>query len=668
MLLQPSRIDPQTASRARRMVMEQGTLPAGLLRGDIEASWNRCLELGLRLDQKPDLSHLASKDVDELQNLNHRLISSSIPEMEALCRHFGERDCMVMLCDANATILKSLGESRFIDKASRYSMLPGTSWQENVGGTNAFGTVLKQQKPLMIQGGEHYFEAISGFSCSAAPIFDPSGTIAGVLDVTSDDGLASCHNLGLVSMSSRLIENRLFTDQYGGQVLVSVHSRPEFVDSLWQGLLAFSVDGRLLAMNREAGECLGFSSIDFGRRDFENLFGLRLPGVIDQSLRSPRKPLVLRKGESPQIYGRLLHVPGSNSVSISVDQGAMIKKRPRPAREGDITLDDVVLEDVDFSRAAKRGAKALNHQIPLLLLGETGSGKEALARALHDESVRGNSNFVALNCAAIPEGLIESELFGYQDGAFTGARRGGMQGKVQQADGGILFLDEIGDMPVDMQARLLRVLQDRCITPLGSSKVIPVDITVVCATHRDLKQMVAEGSFREDLYYRLNGMAIRIPSLRDRHNLPGLVEYMLQQMAGGCHGVRIDPELMSRFEHYRWPGNVRQLQTVLKTSLAFLENDQAVISEEHMTDDFLQELRASDKGPMSGMDSCIRCADSSPKTLKTAQIEMIKQAIEANDGNMSATAQSLGISRATLYRRLQNDGIKVVSDKQELDS
>lgn len=671
MLAQPNRInqntiDPQAALHARRMVLEQGVLPSGMLRGEIEASWNRCLDLGLPIDHKLDLPALSGRDVTELQQRNVHLISSSIPEMEALYRHFGERDSVVMLSDSQATVLKSLGGDSLAEKAGRAPLTPGASWQEQVGGTNAIGTVLKYHKPIIIHGNEHYIESVNGFCCSSAPIFLPSGAIGGVLDVTTEDGLGSCHNLGLVSMSARLIENRLFIDQFRSQILVAVHSRPEFVDSLWQGLMAFGSDGQLLALDREASDCLALRPGDIAGRNFESIYGLKLAQVVDQSQRAPRSPIVLRKGGAVQLYGRLLHVPGSSSVSLPTIDSGPAKKHPRTVGNGEITLADVVMEDVGFERAAKQAAKALNHQIPLLLLGETGSGKEALARALHGQSVRSKDSFVALNCAAIPEGLIESELFGYQDGAFTGAKRGGMKGKVQQADGGILFLDEIGDMPLDMQARLLRVLQERSITPLGSSKEIAVDITVICATHRDLKQMVAEGCFREDLYYRLNGVIVAIPALRDRNNLAGFSQHLLHQMIDSSRRIGLDLKLLALFESYNWPGNVRQLQTVIKTCLAFMEDNESLITEHHLTEDFRSELlSANQHQPVATINTAV-CVPSNPRTqtLKSAQIDLIKQAIEAHEGNMSAAAKSLGIGRATLYRRLQNAGITVSNGKQ----
>ncbi|WP_421866534.1 sigma-54-dependent Fis family transcriptional regulator [Motiliproteus sp.] len=668
-----------SAVEAREAVARMGHLPQGMLREEIESSWNRCLDQGLSFEQELDLKVFSERETSELQERNRRLIASSTAEMEALLGHFGERDSMVMLSDANATILKSLGDSSFLDRASRYSLLPGASWGEQRGGTNAIGTVLMNPKPLMISGEEHYFDAISRFSCSAAPIFEPGGAVVGVLDVTSHRGCGGSHNLGLVSMSTRLIENRLFVDQYRDALLLAAHSRPEFVDSLWQGLIALANDGTVLAMNREAAQCLGFDEVPcrsaVNSRCFEGLFGQPLGPVIDQSLKTPRNALMLETSTAKRLFARLIQIPDHRPQGSVA--APLTRQRPRPPSDGTIGLDDITLEDSGFNRACRQASRALQHQIPLLLLGETGSGKEALARALHRDGGRCDKPFVALNCAAIPEGLIESELFGYQDGAFTGARRGGMTGKVQQADGGTLFLDEIGDMPLDLQARLLRVLQERTVTPLGGSKELPVDITVICATHRDLKQMVDEGRFREDLYYRLNGVEVQIPALRQRRNFAGLVARLLQLEAGSGHGLRVDDELLQLLAGYHWPGNVRQLLTVLKTCIAFLEPDEDLITPEHLTEQFRRQLQT--EAPVRNSTAATAAASSDNRlaligqpeqpeteaqTLRSAQIEMIRQAVERNDGNISAAAKSLGITRATLYRRLKGAGINLVSEKR----
>ncbi len=221
------------------------------------------------------------------------------------------------------------------------------------------------------------------------------------------------------------------------------------------------------------------------------------------------------------------------------------------------------------------------------ILGETGTGKELLARAIHEIGSRAGQPFVAVNCASIPETLIEAELFGYEEGAFTGARRKGSVGKIVQADGGTLFLDEIGDMPVALQAHLLRVLQERQVTPLGSAKSVTVDVSIICATHRNLREMIEAKQFREDLFYRLNGLAVRLPALRERSDLMALVRRIHERECGGRH-LQLSPDVVQLFEHYHWPGNVRQLFNVLRTACVMASTD-ARITREHLSDDFLED-------------------------------------------------------------------------------
>ncbi|MFC6672881.1 sigma-54-dependent Fis family transcriptional regulator [Marinobacterium aestuariivivens] len=294
-------------------------------------------------------------------------------------------------------------------------------------------------------------------------------------------------------------------------------------------------------------------------------------------------------------------------------------------------------DDARLARALKIGARALAADVPVLLRGETGTGKEVVARALHDAGERAGKPFVAVNCAAIPEGLIESELFGYREGAFTGSRKGGMVGRFQQANGGTLFLDEIGDMPVALQARLLRVLQERHVAPLGGGDEVALDIALICATHRDLGQQVRDGHFREDLYYRLNGAGVRLPALRERSDIRALTRQLLDSL--GAAGVALDNETEKLFAGYGWPGNIRQLQMVLKTAVALLEPEEPAITTDHLTDDFLDELLAP--------------ASAAAGSLREAELAQIRDTLERHQGNVSAAASALGISRATLYRKLK---------------
>ena len=307
----------------------------------------------------------------------------------------------------------------------------------------------------------------------------------------------------------------------------------------------------------------------------------------------------------------------------------------------------------------------LGRDIPILIQGESGAGKEMFAKAFHNSGPRHDAPFIALNCASIPETLIESELFGYSGGAFTGARKEGAVGKIQQAHGGTLFLDEIGDMPLSLQARLLRVLQERCVTPLGTNKSIPVDITLVCATHRKLKEEVARGGFREDLYYRLNGLCINLPSLRERSDIGSLIEKLLREEAGPDRKVQVSGRVMDAFLRFAWPGNIRQLSNVIKVAIALLDEGEDLIETWHLPDDVFEELGAlASSAPAmpepvaASIAESMGGANAAPASvaafgrLEEIERDMIQRTLEAENGNISAAARRLGISRNTLYRKL----------------
>jgi transcriptional regulator with PAS, ATPase and Fis domain len=334
---------------------------------------------------------------------------------------------------------------------------------------------------------------------------------------------------------------------------------------------------------------------------------------------------------------------------------------PRPAVAPCAARPRAGLRALDTGDAQMRAVitklrKVQDRPIAVLIGGETGTGKEWLARAIHADSARAAKPFVAVNCAAIPETLIESELFGYEEGAFTGARRKGAVGKIVHADGGTLFLDEIGDMPLALQARLLRVLQDRQVTPLGGHRSVPVDVAIVSASHRDLRAMIRERTFREDLYYRLNGLAVTLPPLRERSDLPVLVERMLAE-TGADPAPRLAAELMQRFGSLCWPGNLRQLHSVLQTAAAMAAGE-STITAAHLADDVLEALAESQQADDDGPAGCEpvpaeAAKDPEATTWHEAELVMIRRAVAEADGNISAAAKRLGIARNTIYRKLR---------------
>nr|WP_246624618.1 sigma-54-dependent Fis family transcriptional regulator [Oceanobacter mangrovi] len=542
----------------------------------------------------------------------------------------GNEVCIV-LANADAKVLSCRGQAQYQDQLSQW-LQPGVSWQESLFGTNALGTVLQDRQPIHIRQGEHYLESLAGFSCSGAPIHDSQGELVGILDITRHGRLGTQQDTNsLVTFAVRNIESRIFFRQCLQQLVIAFHAGQHYLRSSWQGLLALDDSGHVCAVNSVGCQLL--------KREREGLLGLNIRQLLDVGLGdllaamqdSRSQGIAQRRTPLGKLYFRLAH-NGSQSALVSL-KSTSPSVRPNGSMNPEVASDDWAPA---LQRSFGMSLKALDRCIPVLLRGETGTGKEVAARSLHRASQRHGQPFVAVNCAAIPENLIESELFGYREGAFTGSRKGGMKGRLEQANGGTLFLDEIGDMPLDLQARLLRVLQERRIQPLGAAEDIPLDVQVIGATHRNLKQMVAEGLFREDLFYRLNGVTITLPPLRERSDFGSLLQRLMQ--AEGRSDVSIEPGLLARLKSYHWPGNVRQLQMVLQVALAFMENHENQLTDEHLTPDFLEELEQP--AQKSGL-------------LQDNESVLIRQALDKHNGNVSAAANALGISRATLYRKIR---------------
>ncbi len=506
----------QRLLQARQLFFDQDRLPDGLLDPLIVRSWERCRRFGLGdASYRPPGESLDRIALKTEQDRNRHLLLQGRPIMEHVYEQIRESGSMVILADANGLLLETVGDADFVSRADRVALLAGASWDENLRGTNAIGTALSEESAVSVFGGEHFLEHNSFLTCCASPIFGPDGRLIGVLDISGDYRSHQRHTLGLVRLSSAIVEKRLFESVHARDILVCFHSRADFLGSPKEGLAAVSPDGQVLAINRAGTELLGIRQVDAVNRDFSMVFESSLAALVDRLRHNPQGSFEIKAN------GRLLHVQLRGQLPPQAIAGRVFDDAPalRPPRRPEaapakpqLTLDTLNTGDLRLQAAIDRARRILGRDIPILIQGESGAGKEMFAKAFHNSGPRADAPFVALNCASIPETLIESELFGYQGGAFTGARKEGAPGKILQAHGGTLFLDEIGDMPLNLQARLLRVLQERCVTPLGSTRAIQVDISLVCATHRKLREEVARGSFREDLYYRLNGLAVTLPA------------------------------------------------------------------------------------------------------------------------------------------------------------
>ncbi len=614
----------------------------------------RSRAIGLRAAEAPEFEALRAGELRDLIDTNHTLYHQARPVMDALHAQIVDTQSMVLLTDRNGVILHSLGDTDFVEKARRVALRPGVSWSERHRGTNAIGTALVAGQPTTVHADEHFLRANHILTCSCAPIADPYGRTLGALDVSGDSRGFHKHTLALVRMSAQMIENQLFNSDFADAVRLQFHARAEFIGTLYEGLAAFAPDGTLLCANRSALFQFGAPLADLRQRDFAALFGIGFPAFMQQLMRAPGDLLTLTLQSGVRVLARgapgtalsLRDTPGAPAAPAS---GKRTPPRPPAAEDKTSAVPQPTLAELDTGDARvhavlQRVARVRGRDIPVLVLGRTGTGKEWLARALHEDSPRRDAPFVALNCAALPETLIEAELFGYEDGAFTGARRRGSPGKIAQAHGGTLFLDEIGDMPLAQQVRLMRVLQERTVVPLGASRAVPVDLRIVCATHRDLRAMIAEGTFREDLYYRINGLVVTLPPLAERSDLDALVESMLGAVRREVREApaRLTPAVRDVFARCRWPGNLRQLANVLRTS-AILAEGEAAIDLDHLPEDLLDDCESA----------TLPAHTSRPGRLEEWQAALVEEALARHRGNVSAAARELGLARNTVYRHMR---------------
>lgn len=572
----------------------------------IRRAHQRSTAAGLDTASKVDIAPPPSSALKELVEKNNRLKSCALPFMETLYEQVVNTHSMVLLTDASGTIIESLGDDDFLVKAQKVALAPGVTWSEEHKGTNAIGTALIEEIPTVVHGQDHFLDVNRFLTCSAAPIFDPNGVAIGVLDVTGDYRSYHRHTMGLVRMSAQMIENHLFNSSFQDAIIVQFHHRGEFLGSVVEGAAAFSPSGKFLAANRAAMVQFGMSSNALKSHTFSSLFGMPLSALIDHYRTCNPIPLILCLHNGNQVTARAsLGSVGRGRIFDSVglvknNADAAVVQHAVPAQQKTNTtcqkshhlssLKYLNTGDPQVAKIIEKVGKVIDKDIPILILGETGTGKEILAQAIHNDSPRHDKPFVAVNCASIPETLIESELFGYEDGAFTGAKKKGSQGRILQANGGTLFLDEIGDMPISLQARLLRVLQERVVTPLGSQKSIPVNLQVICATHRNLRDQIATGHFREDLYYRLHGLVVRLPALRERMDLQKIIQRILENESHNPR-IRVSAEVMKAFTTHSWPGNIRQLTNILRTA-SVMTDEHETIEWDHLPDDFLDEWRA----------------------------------------------------------------------------
>ena len=629
----------------------------------VDVSWRRCLN-DFKLDPAREYEPLVldQQRLRELHAEHDDLVQIAQAEMDSLYEQISGSGYALLLADTTGVILCEKIDPTLKKLFLRAGLIVGAEWSERREGTNGIGTCAAEARPITIHEAEHFRTRHVGLSCSAAPIHDSRGRLIAVLDASCVNAggtrESQMHTVALVNSSARLIEKCLFLRRHRADAMLRFHHRPEFVDLLHDGAFAVAADGTIVAADTTSTKLLGAA-------DRSDLVGCSIAEIFDTTYdellaiagTGRRAVWELRDHRYGRRYYASLAGAGDRSgcrAPITVTPRATARA-PREESGGTMTLADLAGTDPTMLRNLRNARRIADSSVSVVIFGPTGSGKEAFAKALHLASGRARQPFVAVNCAAIPETLIESELFGYCGGAFTGAKKEGMRGRVVQSSGGTLFLDEIGDMPLHAQTRLLRVLEELEVTPLGSETAIKVNLRVMCASHRNLREMMSRGEFREDLYYRLNGICMELPPLAERADKESLIQDCITRESAGAHPISIEAVALKRLLSYPWPGNIRELRNAIRTAITICDNH--VIRIGDLPLDVRRYVAAT---RAAGCTDIPRAAGAAPSiSLASAERQALIQVIEQHHWNMTVVAAHLKISRNTLYRKIKRHAIPI---------
>jgi sigma-54 dependent transcriptional regulator, acetoin dehydrogenase operon transcriptional activator AcoR len=634
-------------------------LDAQLVRDPVASSWQRCrtLHVDPLLASTGVAEHV--RMLEQRRDEKQQLIRVARPFMRDLSYFVSGTDFQVILTDENGLLLEVAGETPIADRTRQVHLCPGADWSEACRGTNAIGTAIVERAPVQIFAWEHFCAENQFLTCSAAPIIDSAGNVTGLLDVSGDFRQDSPHTLGMVVAAVRAIENQLRLEDAANKLFAASRYSDALLHGITDGFVAIDPQGIVTEINLRGGELFGVNPALAKGFHMGKVCQSDMPLLQVVKTGKEYEDLDVVVGKT----GKRIRSSGSalrNEAGAIVGAVAFFREITphQPLRRTPVSgshryqFDDIVGESPAMQTAKDWAALAATCTSTVLILGESGTGKEIFANAIHNASARNRGPFLAINCAAMPEGLIESELFGYSDGSFTGARKGGQAGKFEMANGGTLFLDEIGEMSAGMQAKLLRVLQERTISRIGSSLEIPVDIRIISATHCDLSKDVEAGHFREDLYYRLAVLEVKIPPLRERKgDIPLLAHALIAKISARLERppVEINDECLQKLAAYAWPGNVRQMENLLERALIRTRGC-ATLSAEHF------ELPTANTPPAAVRDASTRSSKTPQATnsLRDVEKQAINDALSACHGNVRQTAARLGIARNTLYRKLQD--------------
>ena len=622
------------AIRARGLAMPPEGLPSGV----ILDSWARCLELGLAPSAALSVPVVEAAELAQRRERGEFVRRLAQAELETLSRQIAGSNYLLAFADRDGVVLDLYADNRFSMSGSDAGILAGSVWREEVAGTNGMGTALALERTVAVTGMEHYFLRLAGISCTATPVRDAHGHVVGVLDASSYYESRQRHTQALVQMAATHIENGLLAHQMRGHLVLAVHPRAEFLGTLSAGLLAFDGDGLLVAVNSSGRHLLSGLELVPGTR-FEELFRESLELVLARL--HGKAEVRLRDALGSVLVASMVGWPGRSTAAMAPQPTPAPAARASraPALSTGADAPPFLADDASVAETCRLAQAAMRMRVPILLHGETGTGKEMLARHAHRSSGR-QGQFVAVNCAALPGELFEAELFGYVSGAFTGARREGNAGLIVAADRGTLLLDEVSELPLPLQASLLRFLDDHHVRPVGGHSGRTVDVQVLAASHADLEAAVAARTFRQDLLYRLNTVRLSLPPLRQRADLAQAVRWVLSDIDAT---MAIDDQAIEQLARHSWPGNFRELRSVLTRAL--LQHAPAL-------------PRILSAAEVQAVLPALAAPAAAVSRLQRSAAELVLEAYARCGHSVSLAARTLGISRTTVYRHLRGSGFQ----------
>ena len=614
----------------------------------IKESWERCRAFGVDREHGKG-KRVSEPEMDEIFKKNEGLMSVAIPLMKRMYQVVKGSGFSVMLTDGNGYVLETIGDEEIMKKAEELNFLKGAIWTEEAVGTNAIGTAIHIDQPLQTIGTQHYCKTQHSWTCSAAPIHDEKGNVIGCIDMSGESGKAHIHTLGMVITAAYSIESQM-------EIIRSNTLINATFSSINDGMIILDENMKISKLNEQACEILGYSSQELTKKDMNLITKDRELkseiSAIDEYYQNLDYAIYTRDGKmikciikavpvksSGKSMGTVITFKPSSQINKIVNKVAGYKAVYR--------FRDIVTNDRKMKETISYARKIADTDCSVMITGESGTGKELFAQAIHNHSYRAEEPFLAINCALIPGELIESELFGYEKGAFTGADKSGRPGKFEIADGGTVFLDEIGEMPLEMQSKLLRFLDNKKINRIGASYEKTVDVRIIAATNRDLLEEISKNNFRLDLYYRLSVMNIEIIKLDDRKEDIELLARHFTEKLNEAHDKKktLSSWYIDSLKSRSWKGNVRELQNVVFRDYYLCESDELTVSSGEMIMNDLEPEKQKNV-PSEIID------------IGQAEAANIMTVLSSCGWDVQRAAEIFGMSRATLYRKMKKYEIK----------